>query len=102
MAQIIPGSLVLINKSESIIDGATLKVIGWFEDKPNKDVNVELFNPNTVGVYLGQWTGPLADSNSSTWYEVVIGSKVYLFTYKQLEPLCPTSILADNLLTFVS
>lgn len=96
MAQIIPGSLVLINKSESIIDGATLKVIGWFEDKPNKDVNVELFNLNTVGMYVGQWTGPLAESNSSDWYEVMIGSKVYLFNWEQLEPICPTSILVAN------
>jgi hypothetical protein len=102
MEQIKPGSLVMINKSESIIDGATTKIFGWHEDKPNNDVNAKLFDTNTVGMYVGIWGGPLAEQNSLVWNEVMIGSKLYLFTREQLEPICHTSILEDNLLISVS
>ena len=98
-----PGSLVIINKSESIIDGATLKIIGWYEDKLNHDVNVELFDITPIGVYLGLWTSEQARHNASFWHEILVGSKVYLFRFEQLQPICQhTSTPEDNSLILLS
>lgn len=91
-----PGSLVTINKSESIIDGATIKIIGWYENKHAHDVCVELFDTNPLGIYLGLWVGEQASQNSSYWHEVLVQSKVYLFRFEQIQPICHIYTQEDN------
>ena len=82
-----PGSLVSLKKDKSYLDFSKEYVLGWHENKIHYDINMELFAPGTKGLFLKKWSGPGSKLNPSDWFEVLIGTKVYLFALNQLQPV---------------